>query len=136
MIVFFKVVIELEALEATDVEVPLFAVTVNVYVVSGLNPVIVIVPEPAWVKVAVIPPGDDVAVYEMMVAPPLLLGAVKATVAVVAPVVVAVPIVGAVEAVTAEVTGKSAETEVLPPVYVTVVAPATVKKLFATPVTV
>jgi hypothetical protein len=66
----------------------------------------------------------------------LLLGAVKATVAVVAPVVVAVPIVGAVEAVTAEVAGKSAETEVLPPVYVTVVAPATVKKLFATPVTV
>jgi hypothetical protein len=45
--------------------------------------------------VPVIPPGDDVAVYNVIVAPPLLAGAVYATVAVVEPVAVAVPIVGA-----------------------------------------
>jgi len=42
----------------------------------------------------VIPPGEDVAVYKVIV-DPLLAGAVKATVAVVCPVFVAVPIVGA-----------------------------------------
>jgi hypothetical protein len=53
----------------------------------------------------VIPPGEDVAVYEVIVAPPLLAGAVNATVAVVDPVAVAVPIVGApgTVAATAEV---------------------------------
>jgi hypothetical protein len=45
--------------------------------------------------VPVIPPGEDVAVYNVIVAPPLLAGAVYATVAVVDPVAVAVPIVGA-----------------------------------------
>jgi hypothetical protein len=40
-------------------------------------------------------PGEDVAVYNVIVAPPLLAGAVYATVAVVEPVAVAVPIVGA-----------------------------------------
>jgi hypothetical protein len=45
--------------------------------------------------VPVIPLGDDVAVYDVIVAPPLLAGAVNATVAVVEPVAVAVPIVGA-----------------------------------------
>jgi hypothetical protein len=55
----------------------------------------VIVPEPAWDNVAVTPPGEDVAVYDVIVAPPLEAGAVKATVAEVDPVFVAVPIVGA-----------------------------------------
>jgi hypothetical protein len=68
------------------------------------------------VSVPVIPPGDDVAVYETMVAPPLLLGAVKATVAVVAPVAVATPIVGAVDAVIAEVAGNRAVSVDAPPV--------------------
>jgi hypothetical protein len=45
--------------------------------------------------VPVTPPGDDVAVYVVIVAPPLAEGAVYATVAVVALVCVAVPIVGA-----------------------------------------
>jgi hypothetical protein len=45
--------------------------------------------------VAVTPPGEDVAVYDKIVAPPSEPGAVKATVAVVDPVAVAVPIVGA-----------------------------------------
>jgi hypothetical protein len=53
------------------------------------------VPDPAWLNVPVIPPGEDVAVYNVIVAPPLLAGAVNATVAVVEPVAVAVPIVGA-----------------------------------------
>ena len=52
------------------------------------------VPEPAWFTVPVIEPGLDVAVYLVIVNPPLDAGAVKATVAVVAPVVTA-PIVGA-----------------------------------------
>ena len=39
--------IELDALEALDVPAELVAVTVNVYAVLGVKPVIVIVPEPA-----------------------------------------------------------------------------------------
>jgi hypothetical protein len=53
------------------------------------------VPEPAWLKVPVIPPGDDVAVYSVIGEPPLLAGAVYVTVAAVGVVAVAVPIVGA-----------------------------------------
>jgi hypothetical protein len=45
--------------------------------------------------VPVPPAGELTAVYEVIVAPPLLAGAVKSTVAVVCPVAVAVPIVGA-----------------------------------------
>jgi hypothetical protein len=45
--------------------------------------------------VPVIPPGLDVAVYDVIGEPPLLAGAVNETVAVVAEVAVAVPIVGA-----------------------------------------
>jgi hypothetical protein len=54
----------------------------------------VIVPFPAWLSEPVILPGLLVAVYDVMVAPPLLAGAVYETVAVVVPVAVAVPIVG------------------------------------------
>ena len=54
-----------------------------------------IVPDVACDKVPVTPPGEEVAVYEVIVAPPLETGAVKATVAVVDPVAVAVPTVGA-----------------------------------------
>ena len=64
-----------------------------------------IVPEPAWDKVPVTPPGEEVAVYVVIAAPPLETGAVNPTVAVVDPVAVAVPIVGAlgtVRGVTAE----------------------------------
>ena len=53
-----------------------------------------IVPEPACVTVPVLPPGEEVAVYEVTVAPPSEPGAVKPIVAVVDPVAVAVPIVG------------------------------------------
>jgi hypothetical protein len=66
-----------------------------VYAVFAVKPLTVIVPEPAVDNVPVTPPGEDVAVYEVIVAPPSLAGAVYATVAVVFPVAVAVPIVGA-----------------------------------------
>jgi hypothetical protein len=52
-------------------------------------------------RVPVIPLGDDVAVYNVIVAPPLLAGAVYATVAVLELVAVAVPIVGAPGAIAA-----------------------------------
>jgi hypothetical protein len=53
-----------------------------------------IVPEPACDKVPVIEPGEETAVYEVIVNPPFEPGAVNDTVAVVDPVAVAVPIVG------------------------------------------
>jgi hypothetical protein len=58
-----------------------------------------IVPLPACEIVPVTPPGDEVAVYEVIVAPPLEAGAVNVTFAVVAPVDVAVTEVGAPGAV-------------------------------------
>jgi hypothetical protein len=90
---------ELEAADATEVPWEFVAVTVKVYAVEGDRPVTEIVPEPACVIDVVIPPGEDVAVYEVIVAPPLEVGAVNETVAVVDPVAVAVPIVGAPGAV-------------------------------------
>lgn len=92
--------IELDALDASEAPLELRAVTMNVYEVEGLNPVIGIVPEPAWERVAVIEPGVEVAVYEIIVDPPSDAGAVKSTVAVVVPVAVAVPIIGAPGATT------------------------------------
>ena len=52
-------------------------------------------PLPACEIDPVIPPGDEVAVYEVIVAPPSEIGAVNETFAVVAPVDVAVTEVGA-----------------------------------------
>lgn len=52
-------------------------------------------PLPAWKIDPVIPPGEEVAVYEVIVAPPSDAGAVNETFAVVAPVDVAVTDVGA-----------------------------------------
>ena len=58
-------------------------------------------PLPACEIDPVIPPGDEVAVYEVIVAPPSDVGAVNETFAVVAPVDVAVTDVGAPGAVVA-----------------------------------
>jgi hypothetical protein len=69
--------------------------TTNVYDVLAVNPLTVIVPDPAWFNVPVIPPGDETAVYDVIGAPPSLAGAVNDTVAVDVPVAVAVPMVGA-----------------------------------------
>jgi hypothetical protein len=63
--------------------------------VLAVKPLTVIVPEPAWFNVPVIPPGDETAVYDVIGTPPSLAGAVNDTVAVVSLVAVAVPIVGA-----------------------------------------
>lgn len=93
------VVTELEALEAAEVPAELVAVTVNVYEVPAVKPVIEIVPLPACEIDPVIPPGVEVAIYEVIVAPPSEAGAVKETFAVVAPVDVAVTEVGASGAV-------------------------------------
>jgi len=84
-----------EAALAGPVPIALVAVTVNVYEVPPVKPVTLIVPEPAVAKVPVPPLGEDVAVYNVIVEPPSLAGAVYATVAVEDPVAVAVPIVGA-----------------------------------------
>jgi hypothetical protein len=78
-----------------DAPVPalLVADTVNVYAVPAVKPITVI---GLVVPVVTIDPGLLVTVYLVIVAPPLLAGAVKATVAVVLFVTAAaVPIVGA-----------------------------------------
>ena len=56
------VVTELEALDAEPVPAELVAVTVNVYAVPAVKPVIAIVPLPACEIDPVIPPGEEVAV--------------------------------------------------------------------------
>jgi hypothetical protein len=84
-----------DAALAALVPIALVAVTVNVYEVPVVNPDTVMVPEPAVARVPVTPPGDDVAVYNVIVEPPSLAGAVYVTVAAVGEVTVAVPIVGA-----------------------------------------
>jgi len=71
--------------------------------VPAVKPVIAIVPLPACEIVPVIPPGDEVAVYEVIVAPPLDAGSVNETLAVVALVDVAVIDVGAPGAVVGDV---------------------------------
>jgi len=86
---------EADALDETEVPSAFFAVTVKVYAVPGVRWVTVMVPEPAWFTVPVCPPGFAVAVYEVIVEPPLDAGAVKATVADVELVAVTAPIVGA-----------------------------------------
>jgi hypothetical protein len=73
----------------------LTALTVNVYVVPAVNPVTVI---GELVPVAVIPPGDDVTIYEVIGGTVGPAGGVNATVALVELTRVAVPIVGALGA--------------------------------------
>jgi hypothetical protein len=82
-----------EAAEAAPVPAEFVAVTANVYVVPFVRPLTVIELQGA-VHVPVMPPGEDVAVYEAIGAPPSLAGAVKATLACALP-AVAGPIVGA-----------------------------------------
>ena len=63
--------------------------------VPGVKPAIAMVPLPACETVPVIPPGDEVAVYDVIVEPPFGEGAVKETFAVVGPVDIAETEVGA-----------------------------------------
>jgi hypothetical protein len=107
-------VAELEAELAVPVPTAFVAVTVKVYAVPLVSPVTVIVPLPACAKVPVIPSGDEVAVYPVIVEPPSLAGAVYVTVACAFP-PVAVPIVGASGTVEG-VTELEAELAVLVPI--------------------
>jgi hypothetical protein len=70
------VVIELLAPEAALLPTAFVANTVNVYDVLIVKPETVIVPEPAWLTIPVIPPGEDTAVYDVIAVPPLFAGAV------------------------------------------------------------
>jgi hypothetical protein len=63
--------------------------------VFDVRPVTEIVPEPACERVPDPPGGLEVTEYEVIVAPPLLTGAVNETVAVLYPVEVAIKFVGA-----------------------------------------
>ena len=84
-----------DAADGSEVPYVFVAVTVNVYEVPGVSPVTVKVP--AVVRVLLVPPtGFDVTTYSVMGDPPVSVGAVNATVAVVLFVAVAVPIPGAV----------------------------------------
>ena len=84
-----------DAADGSEVPYVFVAVTVNVYEVPGVSPVTVKVL--AVVRVLLIPPaGFDVTVYAVMGEPPVDVGAVNTTVAVVLPVAVEVPIPGAV----------------------------------------
>jgi hypothetical protein len=69
-------VAELDAALFGELPLELVAYTTNVYAVPAVNPVTVIVPDPACDTVPVILPGVEVAVYEVITAPPLNVGAV------------------------------------------------------------
>jgi hypothetical protein len=90
----------------------------KVYSTSESRPVIENVPDPACTKIKVSDPGVDIAVYDSIVAPPLLAGAEKVKDVVVVPVAVAVPIVGAPGAVTVGVSPATAMVIVAVPVSV------------------
>lgn len=94
-----KVLISFDAADADDVPTLLTATTVNVYAVPPTSPANVNVPESACGRVTLIPPGFDVAMKEVIGAPPFFAGAVNAIVAPVAPVALALPITGASGAV-------------------------------------
>jgi hypothetical protein len=89
-------VAEFDAELFAELPIALVAYTVNVYAVPAVRPVTVIVPDPDCETVPVMPPGDDVAVYDVIGLPPLSAGAVNVTFTDVEFVTaVAVPMVGA-----------------------------------------
>jgi hypothetical protein len=90
-----RVVIDDDAADAAEVPIAFVAVTVNVYVVLGVSPVIMMVPESAWSTAPVFPPGLEVAVYCVIVEPPLDAGAVKRITAAACPAAAASLIPGA-----------------------------------------
>ena len=94
-----NVFISFDAADADDVPTLLTATTVNVYAVPPTSPANVKVPESDCGSVTLIPPGFDVAMKEVIGAPPFFAGAVNAIVAPVAPVALALPITGASGAV-------------------------------------
>jgi hypothetical protein len=107
-----------DSADGAEVPVAFVAVTVNVYEVPSVSPVTVMVP--AVDAVAVKPPGVDVAVYVLIVEPPLDAGAVNATVADVGPAAATAPIVGAPGTVTGVTGVDGADAAEVPPVLVAV----------------
>ena len=109
----------LEAAEAKPAPLPFVAVTVKVYAVPLVSPVI------AWVKAVVpafasVPPeGFEVTVYPVIAAPPFDAGAVKLTDACVLP-AVAVPMVGAPGTVAGITLLEASEAELVPALLVAV----------------
>ena len=91
----FGVVIVFDGSEAAESPIAFLAATVNVYSVPSDNPVIAIVPLPACEMLPVRLPGEDVAIYLVIVSPPLDVGAMNETFAVVELVNVAVTLGGA-----------------------------------------
>ena len=85
-------VADAEAAEAAPVPAALVAVTVNVYAVPLVSPFTVQEVETVEQEK---PPGDEVAVYPLMAAPPLDPGAVQATTDLALAFDVAVTVVGA-----------------------------------------
>jgi hypothetical protein len=80
-----------EATEATLVPRLFVVVMVNVYAVPSMRPVTV---TGHVVAEACAPPGEAVAVYEVIAAPPLLAGAVQLTVACWSPATAEIPVGG------------------------------------------
>jgi hypothetical protein len=71
-----NVVITAEIVEGSDEPAKLLATTVNLYVVDESKPVTSIVPEDERKTVALMPLGNEVAVYEVIGEPPSNAGAV------------------------------------------------------------
>ena len=109
-----------DAEDAVEVPAAFVAVTVNAYEVPAASPVTVIVPDPAWVTVPVIPPVSEVAVYLVIGEPPLDAGAVNATVADVDPETFTAPMVGAPGTVTGVTGADGADADEVPPALVAV----------------
>jgi hypothetical protein len=99
---------------AAEVPIALVAVTANVYAVPGCNPSKLKVPPFACVRVFEIPPGVEVAVYEVTAEPPSEAGAAKLTVAVRLPVAVATTEVGTPGAPTVVIELEALEAEPVP----------------------
>jgi hypothetical protein len=109
------------------------AVTVNVYAVPLVRPVTVIEAHGA-AHVPVKPPGEDVAVYDVIAEPPLLAGAANVTLACAFP-AVAVPMVGAPGIVAGVTLFDAADAGPVPSALVAVTAKVYAVP-FASPVTV
>ena len=85
-----------------------------------MSPPTLMVPEPAWDKMPVFPPGLDVAVYLVIAEPPLDDGAVNATVAESGPVAVAAPIEGAPDGLNVVTAAEALDATEVPPSLVAV----------------
>jgi hypothetical protein len=88
--------------------------------VYAVRPATEIVPDPACDIDPVRPPGEDTAVYDVIVAPPLDAGAVNGTDCVPTPVFVTVPIVGAPGTAYVVTAALAEEAEPVPTAFVAV----------------